>query len=95
MWSTEKSRLRDRICETGFLKGNLEDIRTAALITTSSEFTPEALEYVRNVAETAAPAIKSLEDKLNRLHTEFQALEAKENENNLHARTDQTDSCRA
>ncbi|MBR3745661.1 MAG: hypothetical protein IKN27_01720 [Selenomonadaceae bacterium] len=58
------------------LRRQIQDLRTAARLITSTVWTPEALEYVRNVAETAAPALKSLEDKLDSLSLEFKTLEA-------------------
>lgn len=72
----EKCELRDKICEVIWLRRQIQDLRTAARLITSNAWTPEAREYVRNVAETAAPAIKSLEEKLDSLSLEFKALEA-------------------
>lgn len=72
----EKCELRDKICEVIWLRRQIQDLRTAAKLITSTVWTPEAREYVRNVAETPAPAIKSLDDQLKILELKFKALEA-------------------
>lgn len=76
MWDKRLCKLRDRICGVSILKTRIENMRTAALITTATEWTPEAREYIKAVADNAAPAIKSLEDKLEILRLEFKTLEA-------------------
>ena len=72
----EKCELCDKICEIAILKSRLEDMRTAALITTSNFWTDEAREYMKAVADNAVPAIKSLEDQQEILMLKFKALEA-------------------
>ena len=72
----EKCELRDKICEVSILKTRIEDMRTAALITTSTAWTDEAREFMKAVADNAVPAIKSLEEQLKILQLKFKALEA-------------------
>ena len=72
----ELRELRDKSCETIWLKRQIEDIRTAALILTSTEWTPEARLYVKGVADNAVPAIKSLDDKIKILNLKIKALGA-------------------
>lgn len=79
MWSKmtpEKCELRDKICEVSILKSRIEDMRTAALITTSNVWTDEAREYMKAVADNAVPVIKNLGDQLKILELKFKALEA-------------------
>ena len=72
----ELRELRDKSCETIWLKRRLEDIRTAALLTTSTEWTDEAREHMCAIADHAADAIKSLDDKIKILNLKIKALEA-------------------
>ena len=72
----EFRKLYDKLDETIWLKRQLEEIRNAALLTTSTEWTDEARLYVEGVADNAVPAIKSLDDKIKILKLKIKALEA-------------------
>ena len=72
----EKCELRDKICEVIWLRRQIQDLRTAARLITSTVWTPEAREYVNAIADGAAPAIKSLDDQLKILELKIKALEA-------------------
>ena len=58
------------------LRRQIQDLRTAARLITSTVWTPEAREYVNAIADGAAPAIKSLDDQLKILELKIKALEA-------------------
>ena len=80
MWNDQNltlefRKLRDKLDETIWLKHQFEDIRNAALLITSTEWTDEAREYCIAVADNAIPAIKSLDDKIKTLKLEIKALE--------------------
>ena len=72
----EMHELYHRQLKTQMLKRRLEDFRTAALITTSTEWTDEARQYVESIADGAAPAIKSLDNQLKIIELKIKALEA-------------------
>ena len=72
----ELQELYNKLWDTKFLKRRLEDFRTAALITTSTEWTPEARQYVESIADGAAPAIKSLDDQIKVIELKIKAVEA-------------------
>ena len=72
----ELHELRDKSYETIWLKRQFEDIRIAALLTTSTEWTDEAREHMCTIADHADDAIKSLDDKIKILNLKIKALEA-------------------
>ena len=72
----ELSELHRQCWDTKFLRDDIERIRTAALLTTSTEWTEEARQYVESIADNALPAIKSLDDQLKILDLKIKALEA-------------------
>ena len=72
----EESKLYHDKWETIDLKRQLESLRNAALLITSTAWTDEAREYCIAVADNAAPAIKSLDDKIKILNLKIKALEA-------------------
>lgn len=72
----ELQELYNKLFDTECLKRRLEDFRTAALITTSTEWTPEARQYVESIADGAAPAIKSLDDQIKVIELKIKAVEA-------------------
>lgn len=72
----EERELYRKRMYTGFLKRQLESLRTAALLVTSTEWTDEAHEYCLAVVDNAAPAIKSLDDQIKILTLKIKALEA-------------------
>ncbi|MBR3747053.1 MAG: hypothetical protein IKN27_08860 [Selenomonadaceae bacterium] len=71
----ELRELRDKLDEIIWLKRQFEDIRTAALLTTSTEWTGESLEHMRAIIDHAADAIKNLDDKIKILNLKIKALE--------------------
>lgn len=73
----EKRELYRKRMYTGFLKRQLESLRTAASLVTSTEWTDEAREYCLGVVDNAVPAIKSLDDQLKILELKIKALEDK------------------
>lgn len=72
----EMRELYDKHFETSFLKRRIEDFRTAAQITTSTEWTEEARQYILSIADNAAPAIKSLDNQLKIIELKIKAVEA-------------------
>ena len=62
--------------DTNRLRDNIQRIRTATLLTTSTEWTDEAREHMCAIADHAADAIKSLDDKIKSLNLKIKALEA-------------------
>lgn len=72
----ELQELYNKLWDTKFLKRKLEDFRTAALITTSNNWTEEARQYVCGIADGAAPAIKSLDDQIKVIELKIKAVEA-------------------
>lgn len=72
----EEHELRKKSLETKFLKQDIERIKLAALLLTSTEWTDEAREHIIAAAGNAADAIKSLDDKLKILELKIKTLEA-------------------
>ena len=72
----ELHELHQQCANTEILRNDIQRLQFDALHIKSKVWTPEAVNYVESVADNAATALKSLDDKIKILNLKIKALEA-------------------